>query len=92
MFVLCPAGEPMDSVCEEAGPQEPTKVCQSDLNVAADSDIKDEVPNCSTAAEVQKNSVDSTVESSENSQNDSASVLEEGTDTKAPKPGKKKNL
>uniref|UniRef100_A0A3B5L9B9 Arginyl-tRNA--protein transferase 1 n=1 Tax=Xiphophorus couchianus TaxID=32473 RepID=A0A3B5L9B9_9TELE len=53
-------GEPMDSVCEEAGPREPTKVCQSDLKVVANADIKDEVPNCSAATEVQKNSVDST--------------------------------
>lgn len=90
MFVLCPAGEPMDSVCEEAGPREPTKVCQSDLKVVANADIKDEVPNCSAATEVQKNSEDSTAGSSENSQNDSASVSEGGTDAKASKPGKKK--
>ncbi|XP_023183311.1 arginyl-tRNA--protein transferase 1 isoform X3 [Xiphophorus maculatus] len=80
-------GEPMDSVCEEAGPREPTKVCQSDLKVVANADIKDEVPNCSAATEVQKNSVDSTAGSSENSQNDSTSVSEGGTDAKASKPG-----
>uniref|UniRef100_A0A3P9NW09 Arginyl-tRNA--protein transferase 1 n=1 Tax=Poecilia reticulata TaxID=8081 RepID=A0A3P9NW09_POERE len=80
-------GEPMDSVCEEAGPREPTKVCQSDLKVDASADIKDEIPNCSAAEEVQKNSVDSTAGSSENSQNDSASVSEGGTDAKTPNPG-----
>ncbi|XP_016526692.1 arginyl-tRNA--protein transferase 1 isoform X1 [Poecilia formosa] len=80
-------GEPMDSVCEDAGPREPTKVCQSDLKVVASADIKDEIPNRSAAEEVQKNSVGSTAGSSENSQNDSASVSEGGTDAKAPNPG-----
>ncbi|XP_014828367.1 PREDICTED: arginyl-tRNA--protein transferase 1-like, partial [Poecilia mexicana] len=79
-------GEPMDSVCEDAGPREPTKVCQSDLKVVASADIKDEIPNRSAAEEVQKNSVGSTAGSSENSQNDSASVSEGGTDAKAPNP------
>ncbi|XP_054885501.1 arginyl-tRNA--protein transferase 1 isoform X2 [Poeciliopsis prolifica] len=80
-------GEQMDSVCEETGPREPAKVCQSDLKVAANADIKDEVPDCSAAVEVQKNLVDSTAASSENSQNDSAFVSEGGSDAKAPKPG-----
>uniref|UniRef100_A0A3P9NWE8 Arginyl-tRNA--protein transferase 1 n=1 Tax=Poecilia reticulata TaxID=8081 RepID=A0A3P9NWE8_POERE len=31
--------EPMDSVCEEAGPREPTKVCQSDLKTNSSSSL-----------------------------------------------------
>ncbi|KAM4729413.1 arginyl-tRNA--protein transferase 1 isoform 2-T2 [Anableps anableps] len=80
-------GESMDSVCEEAGPREPSKVCQSDVKLAAISDVKQEVPNCPAPAEVQKKSVDSTAASSENSQKDSASVSDAGTAAKAPKPG-----
>lgn len=79
-------GEPMDSVCEAPGAQEPTNICPS-VKHAAIPDIKQEVPKCPTAAEVKKNLVDSPAASSENSQNDSASVSDGGTASRAPKPG-----
>ncbi|KAM4599717.1 LOW QUALITY PROTEIN: arginyl-tRNA--protein transferase 1 [Fundulus diaphanus] len=80
-------GEPMDSVCEEAGPREPAKVCQSDMKRVAITDIKQEVPNCAVVADVQKNAVDSAAASSKNSQDDSASASDGRAAAKAPKPG-----
>lgn len=88
MFVLHHAGEPMDSVCQEPDPQQPTKICHP-VRHAAIEDIKQEVLKCPTAAEVKKNLVDSPAGSSENSQNDSASVSDGGTAARAPKQGKK---
>ncbi|KAM4607903.1 LOW QUALITY PROTEIN: arginyl-tRNA--protein transferase 1 [Polymixia lowei] len=36
-------GEPMDSLCEEAGPREPAKVCHPEVEVPAVADIQKEV-------------------------------------------------
>ncbi|XP_015225493.1 PREDICTED: arginyl-tRNA--protein transferase 1 isoform X2 [Cyprinodon variegatus] len=80
-------GEPMDSASGEAGPPEPTKVCQSDLKHIAATDSEKNVPKSPIVTEVKKNLVDSSAASSENSQNDSASVSGCDTAAKAPKPG-----
>ncbi|XP_035982606.1 arginyl-tRNA--protein transferase 1 isoform X2 [Fundulus heteroclitus] len=81
------AREPMDSVCEEAGPREPANVCQSDVKRVAIADIKQEVPNCAAVADVEKNAADSAAASSKNSPDDSASASDGRAAAKAPKPG-----
>ncbi|CAG6017748.1 unnamed protein product [Menidia menidia] len=80
-------GEPMESVCDEAGPREPTKVCQPEMKCAATEDIQHEVKNCPNFTEVQKDVADVKPLISETSQNDPASVSESRTSNVAPKPG-----
>ncbi|XP_037546006.1 arginyl-tRNA--protein transferase 1 [Nematolebias whitei] len=76
-------GEPMDSVCPEPSPREPTDVCQSDLRCAAITDLQREVPKCPAAAEVQE-SEESTAASTESSQKAPPSLPDQRT---APNPG-----
>ena len=79
----------MDSVCEEAGPREPTKVCQPEMKCAAIEDVQQDVTDCPAIAEVQKEVADVKPTGSETSQNDPASVSDGRTTSVAPKPGKK---
>ncbi|XP_017279857.1 arginyl-tRNA--protein transferase 1 isoform X2 [Kryptolebias marmoratus] len=76
-------GEPMDSVSQDAGPRETTKVCPSDLKCAAITDLPQEVPKCPAVVEVRE-SEDSTATSSESSQRNPLALPNERT---APKPG-----
>ncbi|XP_068424117.1 arginyl-tRNA--protein transferase 1 isoform X1 [Clinocottus analis] len=81
-------GEPMDSVCDEAGPREPSNVCHSEVKRAAIADIQKELPECLAITEVQKEVADGAPADSETSRKNPGSVVEERT-TKAaaPKPG-----
>nr|XP_046258440.1 arginyl-tRNA--protein transferase 1 isoform X5 [Scatophagus argus] len=80
-------GEPMDSVCEEAGPREPSKMCQSEVKCAASIDIQKEVATCPAITEVQTEVVDVTPPISEASGKDLVSVIHGRTTATAPKPG-----
>lgn len=85
-IILCLAAEPMDSVCEEAGPREPSKVCRPEIECDTSTDIQKEVAECLAITEVQKQVADA---SSETSRKSPVSVLDERTTATAPKPGKK---
>lgn len=79
----------MDSVCEEAGPREPSKVCHSEVKCAAITDIQEELPECPAITDVQKEVADGAPAGSETSRKDPLSVPEERTTATAPKPGEK---
>ncbi|TMS04457.1 Arginyl-tRNA--protein transferase 1, partial [Larimichthys crocea] len=79
-------GEPMDSVCEEAGPREPSKACHSEVKCAAITDIQKVVAECPAIAEVQEEAADAAPAGSETSRKDSVS-LDGRTTATAPKPG-----
>lgn len=81
----------MDSVCDEVGPREPSKVCQSEIKCDISTDIKKEVAEHPAIAEVQKqavDAVDAVPASSETSRQDPGSVSDGRTKAKVPKPGK----
>ncbi|CAI5653577.1 unnamed protein product [Oreochromis niloticus] len=78
------AGEPMDSVCEEAGPQELSKV---HLKCTALTDIQKDATEFPSTTEVQKEAADATPTGSQTSQNDPVSVPAGRTASTAPKPG-----
>ncbi|XP_039890385.1 arginyl-tRNA--protein transferase 1 isoform X1 [Simochromis diagramma] len=78
------AGEPMDSVCEEAGPQELRKV---HLKCTALTGIQKDATELPSTTEVQKEAADATPTGSQTSQNDPVSVLAGTTTSAAPKPG-----
>ncbi|KAL7384196.1 hypothetical protein ABVT39_026075 [Epinephelus coioides] len=80
-------GEPMDSVCEEAGPREPSKVCHSEVKCAAITDIQKELPECPAITEVQKEVEDAVPADLETSRRDQVSIPDERTTATAPKPG-----
>uniref|UniRef100_A0A3Q4HBF9 Arginyl-tRNA--protein transferase 1 n=1 Tax=Neolamprologus brichardi TaxID=32507 RepID=A0A3Q4HBF9_NEOBR len=79
------AGEPMDSVCEEAGPQELRKV---HLKCTALTDIQKDATEFPSTTEVQKEAADATPTGSQTSQNDPVPVLAGTTTSAAPKPGR----
>ncbi|XP_034096777.1 arginyl-tRNA--protein transferase 1 isoform X3 [Gymnodraco acuticeps] len=82
-------GEPMDAVCDQAGPREPSKACHSDVKCAAITDIQKELPECPAITEGQKEVVDAAPAApavSEMSRKDRVSVSDERTAT-ATKPG-----
>lgn len=79
----------MDSVCEEAGPREPSKVCHSEVKCAAITDIQKELPECPAITEVQKEVEDAVPADSETSRRDQVSIPDERTTATAPKPGEK---
>ncbi|XP_026164825.1 arginyl-tRNA--protein transferase 1 isoform X2 [Mastacembelus armatus] len=79
-------GEPMDSVCEEAGPREPSKVCHSEVKCAAITDIHEELT-VAAITDVQKEVADNLPASSDTSRKGPASVLDGKTTDPAPKPG-----
>ncbi|XP_063347678.1 arginyl-tRNA--protein transferase 1 isoform X3 [Pelmatolapia mariae] len=78
------AGEPMDSVCEEAGPQELSKVL---LKCTALTDIQKDATEFPSTTEVQKEAADATPTGSQTSQNDPVYVPGGTTTSTAPKPG-----
>ncbi|XP_040906086.1 arginyl-tRNA--protein transferase 1 isoform X3 [Toxotes jaculatrix] len=80
-------GEPMDSVCEEAGPREPSKVCPAEVKCAAPTDIQKEVAECSAIREVQKEVAEAASTGSETSRTDPVSVPDGRRTATAPKPG-----
>lgn len=92
ILILCLVGEPMDSVCEEAGPREPSKVCHSEVKCAAITDIQKEIAECPTITEVQKEVADAAPTSSETPRKDAGSLPDGRTTAAAPKPGKSSNL
>ncbi|CAK6951818.1 arginyl-tRNA--protein transferase 1 isoform X1 [Scomber scombrus] len=80
-------GEPMDSVCEEAGPREPSLVCHPEVKCTDIADIQKEIAECPTITEVQKEAADAAPTSSETPRNDVASLPDGRTAPAAPKPG-----
>ncbi|XP_028279434.1 arginyl-tRNA--protein transferase 1 isoform X3 [Parambassis ranga] len=80
-------GEPMDSVCEEAGPREHTKVSSLDVKCAAITDIQKKVAECPSVTEVQKEAGDAMPAGSETSRKDPVSVSDGRPAATAPKPG-----
>ncbi|XP_051281136.1 arginyl-tRNA--protein transferase 1 isoform X4 [Dicentrarchus labrax] len=80
-------GEPMDSVCEEAGLREPSKVCHSDVKCAAITDIQKEVVESPAITEDQKEVADVAPASLETSRQNPVSVPDGRTTATAPKPG-----
>ncbi|XP_031728724.1 arginyl-tRNA--protein transferase 1 isoform X3 [Anarrhichthys ocellatus] len=80
-------GEPMDSVCDEARPREPSSICPSEVKRAAITDIQKELPECPAITEVQKEVADGAPADSETSRKDPESVADERTTAAAPKPG-----
>ncbi len=79
----------MDSMCEEAGPRELSKIRHSEGKCVGATDIQKEEAECPTITEVQKEAADSAPAGSETSRKDPVSVQEGGTTAKAPKPGEK---
>uniref|UniRef100_A0A3Q0R6W3 Arginyl-tRNA--protein transferase 1 n=1 Tax=Amphilophus citrinellus TaxID=61819 RepID=A0A3Q0R6W3_AMPCI len=77
-------GEPMDSVCEEAGPRELSKL---HLKCTALTHIEKESADFPSITEVQKEATDATPTGSQTSQNDPVSVPAGRTPATAPKPG-----
>ncbi|XP_010773045.1 arginyl-tRNA--protein transferase 1 [Notothenia coriiceps] len=83
-------GEPMDAVCDQAGPREPSKACHSDVKCAAIKDIQKELPECPAITEGQKEVVDAAPAApavSETSRKDRASVSDDRKTATATKPG-----
>ncbi|XP_049592294.1 arginyl-tRNA--protein transferase 1 isoform X5 [Syngnathus scovelli] len=73
--------QPMDSVCEVAGPKEPSKKME-----CAITDVQKELAECPAVTNVERNETDVTPTGSEPSRKEPASVSE-GRTTTAPKPG-----
>ncbi|XP_067465723.1 arginyl-tRNA--protein transferase 1 isoform X3 [Thunnus thynnus] len=80
-------GEPMDSVCEEAGPREPSQVCHAEVKCTDITDIQKEISECPAITEVQKEVAGATSTSSETSRKDAGSLPDGRTAAAAPKPG-----
>ncbi|KAL3050058.1 hypothetical protein OYC64_012164 [Pagothenia borchgrevinki] len=83
-------GEPMDAVCDQEGPREPSKACHSEVKCAAITDIQKELPECPAITEGQKEVVDAAPAApavSETSRKDQVSVSDERTTATATKPG-----
>lgn len=79
----------MDSVCEEAGPQDPVEVCHSKVKCAAITDIQKELVECPAITEVEKEVAGCAPAGSETSRKDPASVSGGRIPASAPKQGKK---
>ncbi|XP_030604646.1 arginyl-tRNA--protein transferase 1 isoform X1 [Archocentrus centrarchus] len=77
-------GEPMDSVCDEAGPRELSKL---HLKCTALTHIEKESADFPSITEVQKEATDAAPTGSQTSQNDPVSVPAGRTPATAPKPG-----
>ncbi|KAM6997504.1 arginyl-tRNA--protein transferase 1 isoform 2-T2 [Tautogolabrus adspersus] len=81
-------GEPMDSVCEDAGPRKPVKICHSELKCAAVTDLQKEAAECPTITDAQKkDEADAAPTGSETSRKDPVCVPDGRTTAAAPKPG-----
>lgn len=90
MLILSLVAEPMDSVYEDAGPQEPKVVCHSEIKFNTSMGIQKEVAVCLAITEVQKQVVDAPA-SSEILKKDPESAQDGRTAATPPKPGKKFN-
>uniref|UniRef100_H3C2F8 Arginyl-tRNA--protein transferase 1 n=1 Tax=Tetraodon nigroviridis TaxID=99883 RepID=H3C2F8_TETNG len=75
-------GEPMDSVCEEAGP--PSKPCRPEIVCNSSTNLQKEVAVCPTMTEVQNQAADTKPSSSEMVRKDPKPFQDDRT---APKPG-----
>nr|XP_029133947.1 arginyl-tRNA--protein transferase 1 isoform X3 [Labrus bergylta] len=83
-----PKGEPMESVCEDAGPREHGKICHSDLKCAVVTDLQKEAAECLTITDAQKkDEADAAPTGSETSRKDPVCVPDGRTTAAAPKPG-----
>lgn len=76
----------MDSVCDNAGPREPSKASQAEMKCATVTDIEQEVVECSSVTDVQKEETDATAAGT--SGEAEVSVSGGRTTTSAPKPGR----
>ena len=92
MLILCLVAEPMDSVCEEARPQEPSKVCHAEVKCAAITDIQKEVAECPTVTEVQKDAADTAPTGPETTKKDLMSAPDGRTTATSTKAGEKSFL
>ncbi|XP_075875160.1 arginyl-tRNA--protein transferase 1 isoform X4 [Nelusetta ayraudi] len=79
--------EPMDSVCDGAGPREPSKVCQAEIKCLLSADTPKKEADNPAITEPQKEVVDAAPASLESSRKDAESVPDERTKAKVPKPG-----
>ncbi|XP_062257045.1 arginyl-tRNA--protein transferase 1 isoform X4 [Platichthys flesus] len=73
--------EPMDSVCEEARPQEPSKACHAEVKCADITDIQKEFSECPTVTEVQTEAADAAPSGPETTKNDLMSAPDGRTAT-----------
>lgn len=78
----------MDSVCDGAGPREPSKVCQAEIKCVLSADTPKKEADNPAITEPQKEVVDAAPASLESSRKDAESVPDERTKAKVPKPGK----
>lgn len=92
-YSLCVfVGEPMDSVCEEAGPRDPTKVCHSEAKCPAIADIQKEVVECPAVTDTPNEiPVAATTTTSETPRTEPISVPDGRTAASTPKPGNLSN-
>lgn len=78
----------MESVCDGAGPREPSKVCQAEIKCVLSADTQKEGADNPAITAVPKEVVDAAPACLESSRKDPESVLDERTQAKVPKPGK----
>lgn len=81
----------MDSVCEEAGPREPSKSCYSEIMCSTSTNLQKEVAVRPTMTEVQNQVADIAPSSSEMVRKDPKSFQDDRTAATATKPGKTSN-
>ncbi|XP_040034738.2 arginyl-tRNA--protein transferase 1 isoform X1 [Gasterosteus aculeatus] len=80
-------GEPMDSVCDQAGQREPSNACPSQVQRAAITDIQKELPECPAATEARKEAGDGAPADSVTPRKDPESVAGERATAGAPRAG-----
>lgn len=78
----------MESVCEEAGPQELSKVCHSEIVCSTSLNVQKKVAVCPPIAVFQSQAADIAPSSSETVRKDPKPFQDERTAATAPKPGK----
>lgn len=83
---FCRVAEPMDSVCDGAGPREPSKVCQAEIQCVLSSDTQTGGADNPAITELQKDEVDVAPASLELSRQD-GETPDGITKAKVPKPG-----
>lgn len=87
-ILFCLVAEPMDSVCDGAGPRQPSKVCQAEIECVLNSDIQTKGAVNPAITELQKDVVDRAPASLESSRQDGETVPDGRAKAKVPKPGK----
>lgn len=87
----CFVGEPMDSVCEDAGSREPSKSCHSEIMFSPTTNLQKMVAVCPTMTEVQNQVADLAPSSSETVGKDPKPFQDDRTAATPPKPGKTSN-